>query len=170
MGVSIVFVDVDGVLNNQFTTESCDGFIGIDDKYVANLRKIVDSTEDCRIVLSSTWRLGFTRYGDSLEHHREYLDNKLAKQGLKIFDVTPDLSRNGESRGCEIHTWLEEHEDLGIDFWVVLDDEYFYDFGYYDVSPHWVATDFYSENGSLNDKMTQEAIEILHGGVASDFR
>ena len=135
-----------------------------------NLRKIVDSTENCRIVLSSTWRLGLTRYGDRLQNHVKYLNQKLHKQGLEIYSVTPDLKPTDGSRGKEIYTWLQEHDDLDIKSWVVLDDEYFYDFSDYGITQHWVGTDFYSHNGGLNDEAVEEAIKVLQGGVPNDTR
>lgn len=163
MGINCVFLDVDGVLNTEFTTDHCGRYIGIEDRFVENLRKIVDSADNVKIVLSSTWRLGYNRYGMSLENNRKYLDDKLAKQGLEIFDVTEDLSRHGEARGHEISKWLEDHKDLNIEHWVVLDDEFFYDFQYYGIIPHWVQTWFYSEKGGLNDAAVDEAIRVLRG-------
>ncbi len=160
MGVKLVFLDVDGVLNCQFTEDRCDGYIGIDDKYVTNLAKIVNAFDNVLIVLSSTWRLGFTRYGQELSNHRRYLNDKLAKQGLVIYDSTPELSRSGEARGYEIYTWLQQHNDLDIESWVVLDDEYFYDFNQY-VGDHLVETYYYSEYGGLSDEKVKEAIEVL---------
>ncbi len=170
MGMHLIFLDVDGVLNNDYTLDRCGQYIGIDDKYVANLRKIVDSIEDCRIILSSTWRLGLTRRKEQLEGHVDYLNNKLAKQGLEIYDVTPDLGWYHKCRGEEIHRWLEEHRDLDIESWVVLDDECFPDFQEYGIWQHWVSTDYYSPNGGLNDDKVEEAIRVLKGGVPSDFR
>lgn len=160
MGIKILFLDIDGVLNNCYTKDSCGVYIGIDDKYVQNLRKIVDSADNCKIVLSSTWRLGLTRDKKRLKGHWEYLSNKLAKQGLKIFDVTPDFKG---SRGREIHQWLEDHKDLNIENWIVLDDEYFYDFSTYGIREHLVETYYYSSKGALNDEKTEEAIKLLNG-------
>ena len=95
----------------------------------------------------------------------EYLTKKLAKQGLEIYSVTPDWSRGGRSlRGREIRTWLDENPDLPIDGWVVLDDEYFYDFNSYNITPHWVQTSYYSEDGGLTDDKVEEAIQVLNEG------
>lgn len=118
------------------------------------------------MVLSSTWRLGYTMYGAKLPHHMEYLTKKLAKQGLEIYSVTPDWSRGGRSlRGREIRTWLDENPDPPVDEWVVLDDEYFYDFNSYNITPHWVETSYYSRDGGLTDDKVEEAIRVLNGGL-----
>lgn len=100
----------------------------------------------------------------------EYLNDKLHKQDLEIYSVTPDLSTTGNSRGKEIYTWLQEHDDLDIKSWVVLDDEYFWDFSDYGINQHWVATDFYSRNGGLNNEKVKEAIRVLQGGLPNDTR
>ena len=168
MGIKLIFLDIDGVLNNEFTPDRCDGFLGIEDRYVENLKKIVDSDKDVRIVLSSTWRLGYTRYGYKLEHHQEYLENKLSKQGLKIYDVTPEMTRSGESRGREINQWLEDHKYLDVEQWVVLDDEYFYDFDTYNIIPHWISTNPFVSGGGLNNKKVEQAIRVLNGENAYD--
>lgn len=169
MGLNILFLDVDGVLNCDSTQEVFEGFIGIDDKFLENLRKIVSFTDNCQIVLSSTWRLGYNRYGISLKNHRTYLDEKLAEYGMEIFDITEDLSRHGEARGHEIAKWLEDHKDLNIEHWVVLDDEYFFDFSQYDIPAHLVRTLFYSNDGGLNDECVDKAIRVLQGEKAYDI-
>lgn len=168
MGVKIIFLDIDGVLNTEFTPDRCDGFLGIEDRYVKNLKKIVDSDKDIRIVLSSTWRLGYTTYGYKLEHHREYLEIKLSKQGLCIYDATPEMSRTGESRGQEIYQWLKDHERLRVEQWVVLDDMYFYDFNVYNIMHHWISTNPFSADGGLNDLKVEQAIRVLNGENAYD--
>jgi hypothetical protein len=159
-----LFLDVDGVLNCAYTSDRCGKYIGIDDRKVELLRKIIDAT-DAKIVLSSTWRLGYTRYGESLEGHRQYLNEKLAKQGLSIYSQTDDLSIHGKNRGQEIDDWLSKHD---VDEWVVLDDEYFYDFSFYNIMPHWVQTDYYSPSGGLTEEDVQIAIRILNGENAYD--
>ena len=165
--MKIIFLDVDGVLNTEFTTDYCGRYIGIEDRFVKNLRKVVDSADDVRIVLSSTWRLGYNRYGLSLENNRQYLDEKLAKQGIEILDVTDYLPHDG--RGAEINKWLEDHKDLGIEEWVVLDDERFYDFSQYDIPTHFVETFFYDAKGGLNDECVEKAIRVLRGEKAYDI-
>lgn len=91
----------------------------------------------------------------------EYLKDKLSKQGLEIYDVTPDLHKSGGYRGREINKWLENHQDLNINNWVVLDDEFFPDYYTYDINEHLVETFFYSEHGGLTDDKVEEAIRIL---------
>ena len=59
--MKVIFLDVDGVLNCQKTEAKCRGFIGVDSKKVKLLKKIVDAT-DAKIVLSSSWKIGWWKY------------------------------------------------------------------------------------------------------------
>lgn len=163
--MKIIFLDVDGVLNSELTEDHFGMYVGIEDKKVELLKQIIDAT-GAKIVLSSTWRLGYSRFGTLLEGNRDYLNEKLAKYGLQTFSQTEDLSRHGEQRGKEINDWLEKHDD--VDGWVVLDDEYFWDFGVYNIIPHWVKTYFYGNNGGLTPEDVNEAIAILNGDFNYD--
>lgn len=161
--MKVIFLDIDGVLNNEYSESRCGKYIGIDDDKVELLKQIVDKT-GAIIVLSSTWRLGTTRYGQSLEHHHEYMNEKLGKYGLGIYDVTPELSQYGDLRGKEINIWLQEHKDLNIESWIVLDDEFFLDFNLpqYDILDHWVKTDYYDSEGGLSQEHVDKAVKILN--------
>lgn len=162
MGFKIIFADVDGVLNHEDTPDRCGMYIGIADEKVELLKKIVDAT-DAKIVLSSTWRLGINNQGHRLEHHAEYLKEKLAKYGLEIYDKTEQLTRDGGCRGREINEWLSRHPE--VEQWVVLDDEWFMDFGDYDIPRHLVRTCFYTVRGKggLMEEDIEKAIKILNG-------
>ena len=158
----IIFLDIDGVLNNEDTEDRCGYYIGIEDAKVELLKQIVDET-GAKIVLSSTWRLGIDNRGHRLEGHIPYLQEKLGKYGLEVFDKTKQLSKYGDLRGKEIHEWLSRHPD--VDGWVVLDDEFFWDFNDYDIPRHRVQTWFYTSRGEggLTEKNVKQAIKILKG-------
>lgn len=157
-----IMLDIDGVLNCEDTTDTIGYYIGIEDAKVALLKKIVDST-DAKIVLSSTWRLGFDNKGHRLEGHIPYLKEKLGKFGLEIYDKTEQLTRDGGCRGKEIHEWLTRHPE--VDQWVVLDDEWFIDFNMYDIPRHHVQTYFYTYHGvgGLTEEGVEQAIKVLNG-------
>lgn len=84
----------------------------------------------------------------------------MGKYGLEIYDVTDDLGRHGTCRGQEINQWLKQHPD--VEEWVVLDDEYYIDFGYYDIMPHHIKTYFYGDGG-LHEEDVEQAIKVLNG-------
>jgi len=106
--VKILFLDVDGVINNRetFKTEPLDPI----DQTLVNRIKVIQLLTDCKIVLSSTWRL----YPNSLAKVEEKLG--------KMFDVTPEATDpDKKERGDEIATWLRAHP--GVEKYAILDDE-----------------------------------------------
>ncbi len=120
----VLFLDVDGVLNRCGKSHQ-----GIEDDKLALLRRIIIETE-CRIVLSSTWRL--------FERNLQRI-----KKEIELHDVTPDLSeRTGaiyisKQRGDEIQAWLDTNP---ADCFCILDDDA--DMG--ELLPHLVKTDSFT--------------------------
>lgn len=55
LGIKIIFLDVDGVLNCRTTEDVFCGSVGIEDEKVSLLKQIVDSTKAV-IVLVSSWK------------------------------------------------------------------------------------------------------------------
>lgn len=153
MGLKVAFLDVDGVLNCTGTVDKCGAYIGISDEKVGFLKEIVDATQAV-LVLSSTWRLGYNKDNHPLTKHSEYLNEKLAKQGLSIYDVTKQL----DTRPREILDWLE---DKDAESFVILDDEDFL-WDKFHLDDYWVRTEFYDDMGGLNESKVAEAIKILN--------
>ena len=89
--MKVIFCDVDGVLNNESTSElTPNGYRGVSDKLIRNLRKIVDET-GAKIVLSSDWRLLKDTPVNGKDY--DYLVESLDKvSGLTFFDHTADFS------------------------------------------------------------------------------
>ena len=63
--MNVIFLDIDGVLNSNeellnLMTEDFDPINEIFDNHLLVLQKIVQST-DAKIVLSSSWRMGYIR-------------------------------------------------------------------------------------------------------------
>lgn len=164
---SVIFLDIDGVLNcrtskSYVTMEDGDEFTGIDKDKVKRLASIVAAT-GADLVLSSSWKNGWFQsegylFGkSSLSNHAKYLTNHLYKKGrLTIKDKT---SNSWKGRGQEILFWLKTHPETKA--WVILDDEEWHDFYEYDeIMRHWVKTDY--ETGLTDDDATA-AIQILKG-------
>jgi hypothetical protein len=107
----VLFLDVDGVLNNRHTTDRWQGFIGIDDDKAKLLDRIVIET-GCYIVLSSTWR----KQIDNVN----YLFSRL-NPGTRcmIIGKTPVL--HNATRGDEIQEWLDCNP--GVERFVIVDDD-----------------------------------------------
>jgi hypothetical protein len=122
MGIKIIFLDVDGVLNCAKTTKRldvCFEFNFVDTRKVLRLRDVVERT-GAKLVLSSTWRFGADPRAFYLE--REALRELVAEfRRLRCplwFDITPYLPR--AKRWQEINAWLLLHPK--VDEYIVLDD------------------------------------------------
>lgn len=120
--MKIVFLDVDGVLNNKRYIEKCYRRNGhkpmsmyctpFDPYNLKNLAKIVRKT-DAKIVLTSTWRLD--------DKHMAVLRARLAEYGLQIHDTTDSFIESG--RANQIIEWLRNHKY--IENYIIIDDECF---------------------------------------------
>jgi len=108
--VKIIFLDVDGVLNS-----ARDGYsINLENDYhFEMLKRIVDAT-GANIVLSSSWRIGFS----VLSLPEKNLMERLEKYGMEIMDFTPCMTG---TRGDEIREWLSINGP--VESFVILDDE-----------------------------------------------
>lgn len=107
--MKVIFLDVDGVLNSardRFSTEL------VSEYHFDFLKELVDAT-GAKIVLSSSWRIGF----NAMRQPERNLLAKLESRGLEVYDFTPIMTG---TRGDEIREWLTTHP---VDSFVILDDE-----------------------------------------------
>ena len=158
--MKIIFLDVDGVLNCKDTIDYCGPYKGIEDKKVALLKEMVESTNS-KIVLVSSWKEWWYKephLKDKQDFMAAYLDMKLNKQGLTIIDKTNDYE--SFDRGDGIIKYLRKLKRSGmcVDKYVILDDEMF-DYEERKLTKHLVKTDFYE--GGLQEEHVKEAIEKL---------
>jgi len=114
--MKIIFLDIDGVLNsvNSFKYQHRRNIQDYDEPfphYVKILNLILRKT-DAEIVLSSTWRI----------HGLDYMNKLFEQCGIikQIFSMTPRLHIK---RGLEIQRWLDDHKDLEIESFVIIDDD-----------------------------------------------
>jgi hypothetical protein len=108
--LKVIFLDVDGVLNSKQDGKSIKLRT---DSHFRLLQEIIKAT-GAKIVLSSSWRAGFTKA-------RNTLSNRLGEYGLEIMDSTPVLSRLS-CRGDEIRQWLQD-SGQSVKRFVILDDD-----------------------------------------------
>ena len=154
--MKVIFLDVDGVLNCIYSKSRQGNYIGIDDIRVKRLKEIVDKT-GAKIVLTSTWKFDWeVTDKESMSEGGWYLDRKMKRQNLTILDKTHD---QGWNRGYGIKQYLDSHI---VDSWVVLDDEIFTDYENEGILPHLVKTEFYDENGGIQDDHVKKAIMLLN--------
>ena len=128
--MKIIFLDVDGVLNSDFTEETVNGWTFVDDKSIMLIKHIMDTT-GAFVVLDSTWRQGY--YGttqkapgdmsDWGELEYEALKERCEKYGVWFYGHTP-WPETG-NRGAEIKRWIDENtggDKEELESFVIIDD------------------------------------------------
>lgn len=156
MGVKIIFLDIDGVLNYGGCPDRApSNCIGIADEKLSLLKQIVDVT-NAKIVLISTWKFGWEKIEkDKMLKDCVYMDQQFANHGLTIYDATYD---RGWNRGYGIINYINMSEDY-IDSWIVIDDEVFVDYEENGILPKLIKTSFY--NDGLKEEHVIKAIKML---------
>lgn len=122
--MKIIFLDIDGVINSNFTDEyTKSGSLFVDDDKILLLKQLIDET-GAKVVLSSTWRVGWNHLQLGVEsqlmHDFVELRDKLWEHGIELYDRTIILDAFMRRRGEEIQAYLDNHND--IDGYVILDD------------------------------------------------
>lgn len=151
--MEIVFLDIDGVLNDDRSiTRTKSRAIFIDQDKLLRLKRIVNVT-GAKIVLSSTWR--YDR--DDARYNGDFLELQQAFQnvGLDFYDFTP-VDAIGIRRGMEIKAWLGLHPE--VKRYIILDDNLF-DFEERGLLPRLIKTEF--GDGGLTEAHVQVAIDLL---------
>ncbi len=144
-GHTIVFLDVDGVLNNSTTRDRVCHMVGLDDRKIAILKEIVDFL-NADIILSSSWKENWHKtLKAAQDEFADALDERLAAFGLRIADRTYD---SGFDRGKGILEWIRIHGPLRR--YVILDDERF-DFRELKIGRHWIQTSWYGPGGGIGE-------------------
>lgn len=151
--MKVIFLDIDGVLNSVeysvgMQTNKRSMRIEDADPVKVGLLQFVCEQTDAKIVISSTWRIG---------RKVEWFDGFFSSFGWfqpPVIGLTPRRARIGSiGRGDEINDWLDDHNDLNIEQYVIVDD----DSDFYDDQP------FVQTNGvyGLTLKETIKMIDVL---------
>ena len=158
--MKVIFLDIDGVLNDQTWLHLMD--TEIDKTRVARLAEIVKAT-GAVIVLSSSWRTLPDELDDIDMWVWTQFTDALHEYGISVYDRTPVI---GMDRPLEIRTWLDQHKGQ-VEAFVSIDDDYQkVDYEKYDIGDCLVKTSFYGVGGSLGglqDRHVKMAIEKLGG-------
>lgn len=88
------FLDVDGVLNKESDWRIP---FSINDKCLGHFAELLSHDKDPHIILSSTWRAGYTNTG-VMSARGNSLADKLAEYGLSVEDSTPISNKNKAGR------------------------------------------------------------------------
>lgn len=164
--MNIVFLDIDGVLNNQQEdTNYYEGYTG-KHLYSPSRVKILNkflSEVDAKVVVTSVWRLGETL---------ESMQMILADIGCtaEVIGMTPHLSNGYVFRGNEIYKWIKDNAGL-------LGVKYYYDFKSYVIFDddsdmlYWQKDNFVHVDGEigLSTRNCMKAMEILSHYTKKQF-
>lgn len=107
------FLDVDGVLNRQSDWRKP---FTVNRECVRNFRKLIDNDDNPHIILSSTWRQGFTNTGLT-SPRADNLTEIFHDFGIEIEGVTPVSNK---TRQEEIEYYIRRN---GVSEYIVLDDD-----------------------------------------------
>ena len=96
----------------------------VNDNKIKILKEIIDRT-NAKVVLSSTWRIGWKHLDIGLTDTwaiRDFIElrDKLLEFGIELYDKTPIFDKFMRRRGEEIQAWLDAHKD--VDGYVIIDD------------------------------------------------
>jgi hypothetical protein len=106
MGMKVIFLDIDGVLNCKKTLNPRKLPYIVDPELLKCFESLLERT-GAKVVLSSTWR--YDPAGLFSAKH----------WGVPFIDVTPDMPT--QPRRNEVLAWLKQHP--GVDRYAVIDDE-----------------------------------------------
>ena len=165
---TVIFLDIDGVLNRDETPNRIGGRRGIEGSLVWKLREIVLFL-NADIVLSSSWKNFWDKSlindgvdnwrGRSPKRYGRYLNLRLGKYGLKISDKTDDFCQ-WTNRPEEIRDYIDRHPE--IDRYVILDDE---DFSWEELADHVVKTQWEDSNGRLHLGLNDENVNYIKENI-----
>ena len=183
--MKIIFLDFDGVLNDQRSLESYYAKYNDNDylnpEMVARLNKIIEATNSVKnqygvnyevnVIITSTWRYFYTL--------DELVDKYLIPNGFigNVIGITPYKitsygrfkldTLNNLSRADAIQNWLDNNKQYNIDSFVILDDDEsclifkdnFVQTTFYNIPE---GEDEYLKEGGLQDEHVDQAIKILN--------
>jgi hypothetical protein len=131
--MNYIFLDIDGVMNNQTdwlnkaknNTERFENHRMFCD-HAWSLLALVCGVTDAQIILSSSWRSGFTQTNDGVVI-REDLNCSLTSRLMDYFErydipLVGLTTKQYFQRGKQIMDYVNNHFTIN-DNWVVLDDE-----------------------------------------------
>lgn len=156
--MNIIFLDIDGVLNDSKTSEKCGYYRGISTKLLKNLFSLVSKTNS-KIVLVSTWKQWWFKEPELKKNQDEfanYLDDRLASMHMSVYDKTDE---DFFDRGRGVKRYISKIRRSGEEVnFIIIDDEMF-DYRTEGLLGNFIKTDFY--DGGLNELKTNIAIDVM---------
>ena len=127
---NFIFIDIDGCFNKQFSKEKdylqSDRF-GLCQELVDNLKTVLDTVDNCKIVISSSWRKFRTDcFVSATKNWRDVLCDMLQVPYDTIYGDIPIFNEftvgGAAARVADIKCFLEEHK-TEVKNYVIIDDE-----------------------------------------------
>ena len=153
--MKVIFLDIDGVLNSKRYDEEKGADGGIMDPTRLELLKMLVEETEAEIVLSSSWRQGWSRSENACYGSGKRIYTEFVNAHIDVYDKTPYLGLFAD-RTREIKEWLEDNPET--ENFVILDD---IQFGWNDLEDHVVRTHYRVGRG-LEERHVQMAIKILN--------
>lgn len=114
MADNIIFLDIDGVLN---TKESWKIPFSLDKNCIKNFCAFINyCKKDPKIVLTSSWKTGFSSLPEYETPQLQSLRKELAIYNVSLFGRTKDFG----NRIAEINDYLQNHK---VESYAVIDDD-----------------------------------------------
>ena len=151
--MKFIFLDIDGVLNNNKSPKTSKAVITFDAFNMKNLRRLVDLT-DAKIVLISSYKDCWQKGCNGGSVIGKTIDDAFFNYGLTIYDKTETVG-DFNCRGKGIKQYVEEHE---TESFVIIDDSES-DYKKEGFSDKWVRPN--GESGGLIKPLALQAIKIL---------
>jgi len=145
----IVFLDIDGVLNNEALLKNNGGIDALDAESLKLVQELLEET-GANVVITSVWRLGHSLY---------WIQTMFKNLGFQYPErvIGATLNLPGDVRGKEIKLWLAQ---VPVDGFVILDDDSDMD----GLEDHLVKTSFKT---GLTRKHIEKAKKLLKGQAKS---
>ncbi len=155
--MKIIFLDIDGVLNSAKYDRSRGADDGNIDKSRLSLLKELTDASGAKIILSSSWRMHWSKENSECGIVGRELNKIFAESGLEIYGKTPELS--SFDRPAEIRAWLENasREGKEIKNFAIIDD---FAFGWGELQEKLVLTNYMIGYG-LEPHHIEKAKELL---------
>ena len=136
--MNVIFLDIDGVLNNDKTNAKTPmGYTGINNRLLKLFSKLVKET-NAKIVLSTSWKTEWDKDYRKRTEDGHYLNKKFKQLDLFIWDKIDESTTGSFYRGAAILLYLEKHPN--ITNYIILDD-FEFDFEKYpEIMNHFVQT------------------------------
>lgn len=162
---NIIFLDIDGVLNNLAYHEAAGKCAPEIEERALKILADIYKESNCRIVLASSWRELDATLDRPAHSMYQYLLSCMKRYDMEIIGKTPYIHMD---RPAEIAEWIKIHEDEIRNF-IILDDDYSpEEYDNHGLKEHLIQTIFFTHDvtqGGLQERHKEKAKKILKEAI-----